>query len=93
MDKLSPFWNTPDFDEGEEVTVKRLGPSCPGEYKGIVRGYHAADVDGHPDMYIIEFIERPPGFKFSCSVIPRGCVDHKAYDNWFGKSNDGEQIE
>ena len=73
--KLSPFWKTRDFEEGEFVMLRRLGPSTPGEYRGIVRGVYACDVDGHPDCYIIEVLDRLPNQKYTCSVFPRGCVD------------------
>lgn len=73
--KLSPFWKTRDFNEGEFVMLRRLGPTCPGEYRGVIRGVYACDVFGHPDAYIVEILDKMPEQKYTCSVFPRGCVD------------------
>ena len=74
--RLSPFWRTPNFEHNEPVMVRRLGPSHDGcEYRGIIKGYYACDVDGNPDCYIVEMLDPLPGSTMSCHVFPRGCVD------------------
>lgn len=79
--KLSPFWKTPNFQHNEPVLVCRLGPDHEGKkYRGIIKGYYACDVEGNPDAYIVEMIDKipgndRPGDEMSCFVFPRGCVD------------------
>jgi hypothetical protein len=76
IDKFfSPFWKTRDLEEGVPVVIRRLGDLTPGEFRGLIRGVYACDVDGHPDAYIVELIDRIPNQKYSNYVFTRGCVD------------------
>lgn len=85
--KLSPFWKTANFEEGERVVIRNLGEFYKGqEFKAIVRGVYACDVHGNPDHYICQLIDKIPlnpaytndsddyVRSFSCHVFPRGCV-------------------
>ncbi len=71
--QLSVFWKTPDLGEGDDVMIRRLGDGK--EYRGKIRGVYACDVNGSPDAYIVELVDKLPNQIYSCCVMPRGCVD------------------
>jgi len=74
------------FVKDQPVTVRRLGPNTPGDYRAIIKGISVlnSEIPGPfspANVWILEMVDRLPNQRFDYVTMVEACIDEMKDEN------------